>query len=171
MASRIRDSTQPNLLLLAYNDYFQVTELRLIPKFFLTLSIVEKRKPLSPSARRHGWIGCNLLIGSIPADGQIIYVQNAQPHSPGLVRSQWQQSRFVETVEPDARGWLVAVMSCIRELGKPRFTLQDVYLFEKELQTRFPKNQNVRPKIRQQLQVLRDKGWLIFSGAGVYQLA
>lgn len=33
----------------------------------------------------------------------------------------------------------------------------------------YPGNNNVRPKIRQQLQVLRDRGWLEFNGRGVYR--
>ncbi|WP_420022339.1 hypothetical protein [Brevundimonas subvibrioides] len=33
----------------------------------------------------------------------------------------------------------------------------------------YPGNHNVRPKIRQQLQVLRDRGWLAFNGRGTYR--
>ncbi|MFN9928569.1 MAG: hypothetical protein ACK53I_16700 [Phenylobacterium sp.] len=41
---------------------------------------------------------------------------------------------------------------------------------EARLQAAYPGNNNVRPKIRQQLQVLRDAGWLIFLGKGAYRL-
>jgi hypothetical protein len=34
----------------------------------------------------------------------------------------------------------------------------------------YPGNRNVRPKIRQQLQMLRDRGWLEFTGRGRYRL-
>ena len=34
----------------------------------------------------------------------------------------------------------------------------------------YPANHNVRPKIRQQLQVLRDRGWLEFVGRGRYRV-
>lgn len=51
----------------------------------------------------------------------------------------------------------------------PEFTLSDVYAHEAALAALYPGNHNVRPKIRQQLQVLRDRGWLEFNGRGTYQ--
>ncbi|HDT15115.1 MAG TPA: hypothetical protein ENN55_02790 [Firmicutes bacterium] len=33
-----------------------------------------------------------------------------------------------------------------------------------------PENRNIKPKIRQQLQFLRDKGYLYFEGKGRYVL-
>jgi type II restriction enzyme len=50
------------------------------------------------------------------------------------------------------------------------FSLDDAYAFEDRLQRLYPGNRNVRPKIRQQLQVLRDRGWLEFTGRGRYRL-
>ena len=55
-------------------------------------------------------------------------------------------------------------MRCVERIGRPEFTLDDVYAFEPHLSRLYPDNRNVRPKIRQQLQVLRDHGWL-FSRA------
>jgi len=49
-------------------------------------------------------------------------------------------------------------------------TDQDVYAFEKDLAVTHPENKNVKPKIRQQLQFLRDKGYLTFLGEGLYKL-
>jgi type II restriction enzyme len=45
-----------------------------------------------------------------------------------------------------------------------------MYAFEAQLETLYPKNRNVRPKIRQQLQVLRDAGFISFLGEGRYEL-
>ncbi|MFL5035052.1 MAG: restriction endonuclease, partial [Microvirga sp.] len=50
------------------------------------------------------------------------------------------------------------------------FQLDDVYAFERQLNLVYPNNQHVRPKIRQQLQVLRDYGYLDFTGRGAYRL-
>ena len=52
-----------------------------------------------------------------------------------------------------------------------RDTLDEVYAHEAALATLYPGNNNVRPKIRQQLQVLRDRGWLAFNGRGAYRRA
>ncbi|WP_426046157.1 hypothetical protein [Brevundimonas sp. TWP3-1-2b1] len=57
------------------------------------------------------------------------------------------------------------------EWGRPEFTLAEVYGFEARLAAIYPDNNNVRPKIRQQLQVLRDMGWLAFNGRGTYRRA
>jgi type II restriction enzyme len=61
-------------------------------------------------------------------------------------------------------------MRCVETLRRPEFTLEDVYSFEQDLAAIYPNNRHVRPKIRQQLQVLRDNGWLIFEGRGTYRL-
>ena len=62
-------------------------------------------------------------------------------------------------------------MKCVEQIGRDAFTLDDVYAFENELARVYPGNRNVRPKIRQQLQVLRDRGYLTFVGRGRYRLA
>ena len=61
-------------------------------------------------------------------------------------------------------------MNCIDVLNKNEFTLADIYAFEGDLKVIHPENQNIKPKIRQQLQFLRDKGYLEFIGEGVYRL-
>lgn len=75
-----------------------------------------------------------------------------------------------EEKAPEAKGWLVEVMRCVEAIGRPEFTLHDVYASEARLSAIYPENNNVRPKIRQKLQVLRDKGYLDFMSRGVYRL-
>ena len=60
------------------------------------------------------------------------------------------------------------VLACVNKIPDERFTLSEMYGFEAELQVRHPGNNNVRAKIRQQLQLLRDRGLLEFEGRGVY---
>lgn len=55
--------------------------------------------------------------------------------------------------------------------GRPDFSLNDIYAYEGRLSALYPANNNVRPKIRQQLQVLRDRGWIVFDGRGRYRRA
>ena len=61
-------------------------------------------------------------------------------------------------------------MKCVEQIGRPDFDLDDVYRFERHLSGIYPDNRNVKPKIRQQLQVLRDQGYLEFLGNGHYRL-
>ena len=60
-------------------------------------------------------------------------------------------------------------MSDVKRRGRREFNLADVYVHKAALAALYPGNNNVRPKIRQQLQVLRDRGWLEFNGRGVYR--
>ena len=69
-----------------------------------------------------------------------------------------------------AKGWLLDVMRSVEKLGKREFTLDDVYIFENELSRLHPDNKHIKDKIRQQLQLLRDGGYLKFVGRGKYQL-
>jgi len=58
----------------------------------------------------------------------------------------------------------------IRSLGKEAFSLGDLYQRELPFSTVYPANRNVRAKIRQQLQVLRDLEYVEFCGKGTYRL-
>jgi len=48
-------------------------------------------------------------------------------------------------------------MNIVESLEKKEFELQDIYNFENDLRILHPENNNIKAKIRQQLQVLRDK--------------
>jgi type II restriction enzyme len=64
-------------------------------------------------------------------------------------------------------------MNCVEKLGRKKFTIDEVYAFEKYLSKKHPENKHIKDKIRQQLQVLRDKGYLDFLEfieRGRYQL-
>jgi type II restriction enzyme len=61
------------------------------------------------------------------------------------------------------------ILNCVNRIPNSVFTLNEIYKFENELQVKHPQNNNVRPKIRQQLQFLRDKGILEFLGNGKYR--
>ncbi|PRD45219.1 Dam-replacing domain protein [Phyllobacterium phragmitis] len=70
----------------------------------------------------------------------------------------------------NAEGWLKDVYHCLLRIGKNEFSLSDVYGFEAELSKKYPNNNHVREKIRQQLQRLRDIGQIEFLGGGTYCL-
>ena len=60
-------------------------------------------------------------------------------------------------------------MKCIEDLHKEKFTLEEVYSFEQTLKQKYPNNNFIKDKIRQQLQLLRDKGIIEFVGRGNYK--
>lgn len=172
MVSAIQEDNALNLFALHYEPVaWKVVNLILIPHFAFPLSAIEKRKPLSANAERHGWVGCNILLGAIPLDARTHVVSKGRPASPADVRAQYARIRPLEKIRAEQRGWTLDVLNVVRLLGKTEFSLRDVYAFEDHLARLHPANRHVRDKIRQQLQVLRDDvGLLEFLGGGEYRL-
>ena len=75
-----------------------------------------------------------------------------------------------EETDISAKGWLLDVMRSIEQLNKKVFAINEIYKFENLLSKLHPNNQHIKDKIRQQLQFLRDKGYLEFLGRGAYKL-
>jgi type II restriction enzyme len=172
MCERLAASDNPNLMLMNYDlKSLSVRNLCVVPKHFFVREIIERRRPLAATARRAGWVGCNILLNQIPESGKIFFVQDGEVLDKGLVLDKWRQTLFLRDENADARGWLIEVMKCVELIGKTEFNLDDVYAYEKRLSQIYPDNHNVRPKIRQQLQVLRDNGYLEFVSRGNYRLA
>jgi len=172
MIERINSLQKPNFFFMGYmTKLWNVNNFFVVPKHFFITEIIEKRKPLADSAKRARWVGSNILFHKIPQAGQIFYVENGQEVDKKHVLEKWQKTVFLKQVKrSDAKGWILDIMNCIDSLNKKEFTLEDMYSFEKDLSVIHPENKNIKPKIRQQLQFLRDKGYLEFIGDGVYKL-
>lgn len=172
MISRLQSANNPNLFILNYNlaDY-SVKNFFVIPKHFFVPTIIEKRKPLAQTARRAGWVGCNILLKNIPETGKIFYVRNGIAESKEQVLSDWQRTLFLRNEKSVLnKGWLLDIMQCIESIGKQNFNINDIYAFERKLSALHPDNSHVKDKIRQQLQILRDRGYLEFTSRGQYHL-
>ena len=171
MIKRINSPEKPNFFFMGYLDTLNVNDFFVVPKHFFVPKVIEERKPLAETARRAGWVGSNILFSKIPKAGQIFYVEDGGEVAKKDVLEKWQKTVFLKQVKKaDAKGWILDIMNCIDALGKKEFTLADMYAFEADLQVIHPENKNIKPKIRQQLQFLRDKGYLAFVSAGVYRL-
>jgi len=170
MIERISSNNNPNFLFLKYNtNNLTVENLFIVPKFYFIPRLIEKRKPLSSTARRAGWIGCNILIGQVPQTGRLYLVRDYKEIPKESVIKKWKQGTFLREQSEDSRGWLLDIMNCVDAIQKDEFTLDDVYRFEENLKILHPNNNFIRDKIRQQLQLLRDKGILEFVSRGVYR--
>lgn len=160
-----------NLYVLQYHKTnYSVENLLVIPRYFFTPDLIEKRNPLGENARRAGWVGCNILISKVPEIGRIYYVKNRQVQKPEIVIANWQSTKFVnESKNLESRGWLLDTLNCVERIGKNEFSLDEIYAFEAELSNKHPNNNFIKDKLRQQLQNLRDKGVIEFLGRGRYR--
>jgi type II restriction enzyme len=171
MKRAILEDRTPNLFVLHYDlDAWAVRTVLLVPHFAFALSALERRKPLAPTARRAGWVGCNILLDKIPIHARISVVSEGTPLTPREVRSSYNRLRPLEKLQVEKRGWTLDVLQVVQSLGKMDFTLADVYAHAGSLAKLHPQNRHVQPKIRQQLQELRDMGLVEFLGGGEYRL-
>ncbi|MDE0491320.1 restriction endonuclease [Psychrobacter sp. A3] len=168
MLARINSDDNPSFFFLTYSQEYRVNNFLIIPKQFFKPDIIIKRKPLAASARRAGWVGCNIDLRRVPETGKVFLVKDQQVIPRDSVTQQFQKTLFLRKQSITSRGWTLDVWQCIDRLGD-KFSLQQVYAFADELQLKHPDNNHVKDKIRQQLQVLRNKGIIEFVGRGQYR--
>jgi len=68
-------------------------------------------------------------------------------------------------------GWKKLIFEKIESIPGIFFTLEELYSFSEEFEKHYPNNSEIKSKIRQTLQQLRDIGHVKFVGNGIYQLA
>jgi len=168
MINAIESDSTPNFLIMEYSIDWFVESLLFIPKFFISTSIIEQRKPLSITAKRHGWIGCNILLENLPNEGKIEIIKHGKISDKIKINKTWKRMLFMTTKKSDARGWTADVLKIIQEQDN-LFKLEDIYKYESYLKELHPENHNIQAKIRQQLQTLRDNKIISFNGKGIYQ--
>ncbi|MHB8604480.1 MAG: DpnI domain-containing protein, partial [Thermoplasmatota archaeon] len=168
----IKRGDAPNYAFLSYGpDTFDVRSLFVVPGHFLVPSVIQRRNPLRATAKRAGWVGSNIVLGDMPPDARVAVVSDGRALAPRDVRREFQRFEFLNALPADSRGWTADVLACVRRIGRDEFTMDDAYAFESELGEKHPANRNVRPKIRQQLQVLVARGVLRRKGRGEYRVA
>ena len=170
MIERINSINNPNFFFMHYNkSNYRVENLIMVPKYFFSLDIIEKRKTLLNTARRAGWTGCNILLNRIPDEGRIYIVQNEKEIPIEKIITKVHRTEFLRGSKLDARGWTLDVLNCVNMIENKDFTLDQIYRFEELLAEKHPDNHHVKDKIRQQLQMLRDNGIIEFTGRGHYR--
>lgn len=165
---RITSKDNPHLFVMQYRD-LHLTNLDFIPKYFFTPDVLEKRKPLATTARKAGWVGCNILYKNIPKQGKIPIIEHEIMMPPDQVVKRYKHTTALKTNDMEQRGWLMDVLQCMNEIPQNQFTLHQIYAFADTLAQKHPCNHNIKAKIRQQLQVLRENGYLLFLGDGRYK--
>lgn len=170
MIERINNNSNPNFYFLNYDkENFDVINFCAVPNYFFTPSMIIPRKKGIPN--RPNYIMCNIDVSSIPSSGKIFYIKDKKIIDKSKVLEDWNKTSFLkESQDINSKGWILDTLRCIEKLEKIDFTLNDMYQFEKELKLKHPQNNNIQAKIRQQLQILREKNYLSFTSRGNYKL-
>ena len=192
MMHAINNDETPNFYFLHYDlATWTIKNLLLIPSFAFPPSAIIKRPPLAATARRAGWIGCNIALHRIPAEARIEIVRTGSSsgresaHSksqsrltsaatiivpPEEVREKFHRVKPLKEIGIKQRGWLLEVLAAVRSLNKKQFSNQDLYALEAHFQQLHPENRHIRDKIRQQLQYLAAAGFIEHPGRNEYLL-
>lgn len=169
MIERINSKQNPNFFFLTYTKHWSVSNFLIIPKQFFTTDIIIKRKPLAETARRAGWIGCNIDISNIAEAGKVFLVKDSKLIDQNVVEILFKKTLFLRSQSAISKGWILDIMACVDSIKKEEFTIDEVYRFENKLKIKYPNNNFIKDKIRQQLQILRDKGIIDFVDRGIYK--
>lgn len=106
----------------------------------------------------------NKILSNIPKEKKVSI--------PTLTLDTIDEDKFlggIDSINKSLSGWKKDVFSCLLNINKEVFELSDIYSYEHELSSLHPDNENIRAKIRQQLQLLRDIGLLEFTKPGTYK--
>jgi type II restriction enzyme len=171
MMRAIQEDRTPNLYALHYSRIsWEVRNLILIPHFAFPASAIQERRPTTPAKRGSSWVGCDIILRNIPLDARISIVSNGILSPLHQVREKFHRLKPLKEIEPEERGWTLDVLRIVRSLGRREFSNSDIYAFEHQLERIHPNNRFIRDQIRKQLQILRDRGFLIQVERGVWAL-
>ena len=145
MMNAIRYDQLPSFYFMQYDlATWQVRNLLLVPHFAFPPSAIIKRPPLSPTARRADWVGCNFALNRIPADARIAIIftrssgrESAQLSSrehregqsrltsaatvivpPEEVREKFKRVKPLKDISVTQRGWTLYVLNIVRRISE-----------------------------------------------------
>jgi len=147
MIERINSDENPNFFFLTYdNTKWEVNNFLIIPKHYFTSEIIIKRNPLRDTAKRAGWIGCNIDITKVPENGRIFIVKNSEIISKNKVQTKWKGTEFLRAKKGESKGWILDIMNCVDSIQNNTFSLKEVYSFEQKLKEKYPNNNFIKDK-------------------------
>lgn len=166
--NKISSNRNSNWILLEHKN-FTVTNLTFIPKCFFYDSIVEAREPLKQTARRAGWQGCRLNMNMIPSFGKIKYIKDSQEIDKKIIAYHLKMANPFKNANLKDKSWKLEVLSLVDSLPENIFTLKELEKLIPTVQDKHPNNKHIDAKFRQVLQILRNEGYVLFLGDGLYQ--
>lgn len=165
---KINSDNNSNWILLEHDNY-KVKRIVFIPRYFFYDNVVEPRNKLSEHARRAGWQGCRINLNLIPSFGKICYLNDAEEIDQKIISYRLKQAEKLKKINPKEKTWRSEVLYLIDKIPDSIFTLKQLKKEIPALEKEHPENKNIDSKIRQMLQELRDKGFIIFLDKGLYQ--
>ena len=119
MMNAIRNDELPSFYFMQYDLVtWSVRNLLLVPHFAFPPSAIIKRKPLSVTARRAGWVGCNFALNRIPTDARIPIVTESTVLPVSEVRERFKRVKPLKNISVTQRGWTLDVLNIVRRISE-----------------------------------------------------
>ena len=112
------------------------------------------------------------ILNSVPKEKQKSLLIDEKDLFDDILNDENTLEKFeggIESILDNLTSWKKDVFECLVEIENDVFKLDTLYSFEKKLSVLHPNNKNIRPKIRQQLQYLREIGLVEFLKPGFYK--
>jgi type II restriction enzyme len=159
----------PSLILLHYSlREKEVKDGLFIHRLSFNRNNIVRRKALSQLAIRNNWVGSEIILDAVPDLGKIPMISDSEILPKEEVMYRWAAVESILKGDLERRSWIGDMLLVIDRLPST-FSLEDAYSFQHFFERNHPGNRHIKEKIRQQLQILRDRGYLRFVGRGRYQ--
>jgi len=169
---KINSDKSSHWILLEHNN-FTINGLIFIPKYFFYDEMIEPRKELSETAKRHGWQGCRIALNMIPSFGKISYIKNNKEVDKKIIAYKLGKALALKKADLKNKNWKLEVLSIVDSIPETIFSANDLYEFIPMLEKKHPDNHHIDARIRETLQQLRDEGYIKFLDTegfkGLYQ--
>ncbi len=153
----------PNYLFLSRGER-RVAELYIVPKYFLLPETVTKRPP-----KGDGRVGCYINYGIIPEQGKVAVVRNGVQINKQEVMRRVCQANALKEDDIAVRGRLFDILNIVNSFENPVFTLEEICAYSDSLKKKHIDCGDIRDMIRDQLQIMRDRGIIEFVASGLYK--
>jgi type II restriction enzyme len=121
MMEAIREDRAPSYFFLHYDlATWSVRNLLLVPSFAFPPSAIIQCPPLSSTARRAGWVGCNFDLSRVPAEARIPVVMEKVIVPATEVREKFKRVKPLKDISVKQRGWTLDVLNIVRRLVEER---------------------------------------------------
>ncbi len=169
---KINSDKSSHWILLEHNN-FTVSGLTFIPKYFFYDEMIEPRKELSETAKRHGWQGCRIALNMIPSFGKISYIKNNKEVDKKIINYKLGKASAFKKSDLKNKNWKLEVLSIVDSIPETIFSANNLYEFIPMLEKKHPDNHHIDARIRETLQQLRNEGYIKFLDTegfkGLYQ--
>lgn len=130
---KINSDKSSHWILLEHNN-FTVNGLTFIPKYFFYDEMIESRKELSETAKRHVWQGYKIELNIIPYFDKISYIKNSKEVDRKIIEYKLEKSLALKKSNLKNKNWKLKMLSLVNYIPETILSVMDLDEFILELE-------------------------------------